>query len=734
MRFTMTLLMVTALAASSALAQSLTIEGHSMAPGGQSEGGGVSLIGGISPTGASRMSGDGLTLDSGVWPGAEDPKVTKVIFDSTHQRGNGRQIVNPTWWLANKLCLVDRSYNLDSLTLILDTRTLTNRPVVLLRMYTHSTVSDRPLADMGVDFNLHGATNPIQFPTVPTGYTKGFTWKPATPMELEANRCYWVVLSTESGEVLRAVTGALPIPIPLGEAAVLGRSYTQNSGATWTRSDPTTCQMLVRVTDLVPVIPTFDHKVDVATPIPNGVGNFSSLSYAPMLSGDHLVFHGTGSASQAGLYLASRTSPGSVLRIADLSTPIPNGSGSFLSFGSEAGIIIVSGNTAVFPGVGAGGQKGIYAAIMAPPQIGLPFRIVDGSTVIAGGDGKFTDFSDQIDVSGNNVVFEGGNTTGQRGIYAAIMAPPQAPGLPMRIADTSTPIPGGNGTFTGFPQGASVSDDLMAFAGVGGGDQRGVYAAIMAPPQTPVRIADGTTSIPAGQGTFQSFGTQAATVRVARNTVAFVGGGSGGQRGIYGATVRAPGIRAFGTHDEPLTSGPPYRIADLATLIPGGTGTFAGFGALSASDAGVAFVGLDSGGQTGVYHQDGDQLHRIVGVGDLVNGRMVALVDLSSRGLSSTEVAVRVEYVGGGEALISMALPQPALRLSVSGFSGSGLTFSVTTIPGRTYQVEGRTGLEEGVWVDVPGATQTSSGAAIEFNLPIDPAQPSQWYRVRLVP
>ncbi len=239
---------------------------------------------------------------------------------------------------------------------------------------------------------------------------------------------------------------------------------------------------------------------------------------------------------------------------------------------------------------------------------------------------------------------------------------------------------------------------------------------------------------PTRQGAFQSFGTQAATVRVARNTVAFVGGGAGGQRGIYGATLRAPGIRAFGTYDETLTSGLPYRIADLTTPIPGGTGTFADFGAVSASDAGVAFVGLDSGGQTGVYHQAGDQLHRIVGAGDVVNGRTVALVDLSARGLSSTEVAVRVEYVGGGEALVSMTLPQPVLRLSVSGFSGSGLTFSVTTIPGRTYQVEGRTGLEAEVWVDVPGATQTSSGAAIEFNLPIDPAQPSQWYRVRLVP
>jgi len=734
MRFRMTLLMVTALAASSALAQSLTIEGHSMAPGGQSEGGGVSLIGGISLTGASRMSGDGLMLDSGVWPGAEDPKVTKVIFDSIHQRGNGRQAVNPTSWLGNKLCLVDRSYNLDSITLILDSRTSTNRPVVRLRMYSHSTVSGRPLADIGMDFNLFGATNPIQFPLVPTGYTKDFTWKPATPMELEANRCYWVVLSTESGEVLRAVTGALPIPIPLGEAAALGRSYTQNSGATWTPSDPTTCQMLVRVTALAPVIPTFDHKVDVATPIPNGVGNFTGLSHAPMLSGDHLVFYGTGSASQAGLYLATRSSPRTPLRIADLSTPIPNGSGNFLSFGSEAGIIIVSGNAAVFPGYGADGQKGIYAAILAPPEISPPFRIIDGSTPIPDGDGKFTAFSDAIDISGDNLVFQGGGASGQRGIYASILMPPPGTGSPARIADTSTPIPDGTGTFSGFPAGASVSADTTLFAGTGAGDQQGVYAAIIAPPQAPIRIADTTTSIPGGQGSFQAFGTGSGGISLGGNTAAFVGHGSTGQAGIYAATIRSPGIRALGSHDQPLAVGPIFRIADLHTPVPGGAGTFAGFGSISASDAGVAFVGVDSRNQTGVYHFDGDQLHRIAAAGDSLNGRTLVSVGLSPRGLSSTELALQATFIGGSESLVSLPLPHPALRLTITRFTESSLHFRVTTVPGQTYLVEGGTGLMDGPWVEVPGTAQTSPGAFLDFSLPIATGLPGEFFRVRRVP
>ncbi len=42
-------------------------------------------------------------------------------------------------------------------------------------------------------------------------------------------------------------------------------------------------------------------------------------------------------------------------------------------------------------------------------------------------------------------------------------------------------------------------------------------------------------------------------------------------------------------------------MAELNTLIPQGAGKFTGFGALSASGAYVAFLGLGSGGQAGIY-------------------------------------------------------------------------------------------------------------------------------------
>ena len=69
----------------------------------------------------------------------------------------------------------------------------------------------------------------------------------------------------------------------------------------------------------------------------------------------------------------------------------------------------------------------------------------------------------------------------------------------------------------------------------------------------------GTTAIPGGTGAFASFGTR--PTNSAGNT-AFFGTGSGGQQGIYRAGP----------------DGPPIKVADLNTAIPGGVGNFTAFG------------------------------------------------------------------------------------------------------------------------------------------------------------
>ena len=106
-------------------------------------------------------------------------------------------------------------------------------------------------------------------------------------------------------------------------------------------------------------------------------------------------------------------------------------------------------------------------------------------------------------------------------------------GPPIKIADTATLIPGGTGTFTAFPQHPSLSGDNVAFLGNGSGGQQGLYRAALNGP--PIRIADTATPIPGGTGNFTSFLRRGPPIAPAIDgtSVAFFGAGSGGQQGIY---------------------------------------------------------------------------------------------------------------------------------------------------------------------------------------------------------
>ena len=87
---------------------------------------------------------------------------------------------------------------------------------------------------------------------------------------------------------------------------------------------------------------------------------------------------------------------------------------------------------------------------------------------------------------------------------------------------------------------------------------------------------------------------------ISGDNVAFFGTGANGQQGIYRAA----------------SSGPPTKVADLNTAIPGGTGNFTGFASAAypptpiISGDTVAFIGTGSGGQQGVYRAvpDGQQI------------------------------------------------------------------------------------------------------------------------------
>src|SRR5690349_18389007 len=85
------------------------------------------------------------------------------------------------------------------------------------------------------------------------------------------------------------------------------------------------------------------------------------------------------------------------------------------------------------------------------------------------------------------------------------------------------------------------------------------------------KIADTATPIPGGTGSFSAFQFDSATIK--DRDVVFVGVGANGQMGIYLA------------RGAQLTV-----VADLRTLVPGGSSTFTSFGEAVFDGTNVAFL------------------------------------------------------------------------------------------------------------------------------------------------
>ena len=192
---------------------------------------------------------------------------------------------------------------------------------------------------------------------------------------------------------------------------------------------------------------------DLTTAIPNGTGTFTNV-VGPVLSGGNVAFLGVGSSGQEGIYLFN----GSALsRVADKNTAIPNGTGNFTSFGGP----LLSGANVAFFADGSSGQEGFYLFNGSALS-----RVADLNTTIPNGTGNFTGFG-LLALSGGNVTFHGVGSSGQGGIYlfngSALS----------RVADKNTAIPNGTGNFTGFGD-PVLSGGNVAFFAVGS-SQEGIY-------------------------------------------------------------------------------------------------------------------------------------------------------------------------------------------------------------------------------------------------------------------
>ena len=267
--------------------------------------------------------------------------------------------------------------------------------------------------------------------------------------------------------------------------------------------------------------------------------------------------------------------------------------------------------------------------------------------------GTFVAFPDAPAGTSTSVAYVAQVSTGTSGLYGGSLL--GAASSPFRIADTTTAVPSGTGTFASFdtvslaafPQEPVLPQEPLraAFVATGTGGAQGVYGATLDPnAPAPFRIADTTTAVPSGTGTFASFDTvslagipQEPVLPQEPLRAAFVATGTEGSQGVYSATVDSSAAASR------------VRIADLTTPIPAGTGTFSGFGSVSTSAGHTAFYGTGAGGQAGIYLAS--TLDKVVAVGDTIAGKQVTALRLGADSLGAEFLTFAATFADGTQAV-----------------------------------------------------------------------------------
>lgn len=194
--------------------------------------------------------------------------------------------------------------------------------------------------------------------------------------------------------------------------------------------------------------------------------------------------------------------------------------------------------------------------------------------------------------------------------------------------NSSTPVPGGSGTFSGGIGDVYRSGNAETFLGGQGGSFLGWYR------WTPTgvnAIVTTSTPVPGGSGNFTTWGTQALAndrlVFSARNATT---------RGVYSRD-------ASGT-------GPISIIADTSTIVPGTSTPFAGFTQVAAEGSSVAFLGGPAN-LGGVWAYLNNQLTKVIDTNAIgPSGEQFQLINALS--VSGNNVAFLADTSAGPEILV----------------------------------------------------------------------------------
>lgn len=391
----------------------------------------------------------------------------------------------------------------------------------------------------------------------------------------------------------------------------------------------------------------FTSIVNSNTIAPDSTIPFNRFDFAS-LNGGYVAFRGFTSSTNTdvGLYLSGNNT---LTRIVNRQTLIPQGVTSTSIFTSPKDFSNQGGNIFFFSNESTA-DAGIYSYVGNSLQL-----IADKSSAIPNGSGTFAGFSFAAPQISNNIVsFIGGGPSGQQGIYQY-----QNQTL-SRAINTTYSIPSGTGNFTSFTTFDSNGSNL-AFIGNGTNSQSGIYTSIGG---VLSKIADKQTPMLGGTGNFSSFGN---VVIDGSNNTFFTAYDASGLAGLYSSS-----------------GGSLNLLVDTAAL------GLSYFGKFSASNGNVAFLGYDHNGLAGIYTNLGGSVRQVVRVGDLFNGKSISTLSFSDSALEGDSLAFTVRFSDASSAVylaqaqyltpLSLASAQPFLNVASLSVASAPTSLSVASL------------------------------------------------------
>ena len=281
---------------------------------------------------------------------------------------------------------------------------------------------------------------------------------------------------------------------------------------------------------------------DTSMTMPSSVVPFTqfAISGDVAISGDNIVFSGSGAhgtASNAGVYLESG---GALARVADRTTAIPEFAGSFVFFSA----VDAYGGEALFAGGqgSGGGGNGFYTTSGA--GAGQLRAVLNVDRAVPGLSNPISIFSpNTIRIDGSTIAFSASDSLGGRGVYL------EEGGLIHTIADKNTLDPFTGAPFSFLGTAYSVSGGAVAFQGSSTGPaglyvhKNGMIDGII---QASTMLDSKTVA------SLSLYGES-----LANDQIAFRAGFTDGTSGIYVVT--------------PSSGGPDVQIAEFSPLFDAGS-------------------------------------------------------------------------------------------------------------------------------------------------------------------